>query len=105
MNAYPSSIESLFHTVAALSVKGALLAVITGAVLLVMRKKIVARVAAWAVGARLPAARDAGRSGLALVDRWLVAEVAERRADHGGSCGFAGGDGAGRRSAGRSTGE
>lgn len=40
MNAFLSTIESLFHTVTTLSAKGALLAVITGAVLLIMRRKM-----------------------------------------------------------------
>lgn len=40
MNAFLSAIESLFHTVTTLSAKGALLAVITGAVLLMMSKKM-----------------------------------------------------------------
>lgn len=40
MNAFLSTIESLFHTVVTLSAKGALLAVITGAVLLIVSKKM-----------------------------------------------------------------
>lgn len=40
MNAFLSATESLFHTVTTLSAKGALLAVITGAVLLMMSKKM-----------------------------------------------------------------